>query len=112
MAYELINFQEEVIGSSFTLPVIVDFWATWCEPCGMLEPIITSLAEENKGQWQFIKVNFDEHPELAKEYNIMGIPALRIFYKGEIIASFNGLMWKPQLREWIDGELGKIALRA
>jgi putative thioredoxin len=100
--YEITDFKAEVLEHSKTMPVVVDFWAPWCTPCGWLEPVITSLAEEKKGQWCLVKVNTDEHVDLAAEYSIQGIPALRIFKDGKIIGRFNGMMYKNELSAWID----------
>ena len=105
MVNEVTDFENEVISRSESIPVLVDFWAPWCDPCLMLEPIITSLAEENPEGWKLIKVNIDDNQALADRYNIRGVPAIRIFHKGEIIANFNGLMYKPQMREWIDSQM-------
>jgi putative thioredoxin len=103
--YEVNNFEEDVIDASRTMPVVVDFWAAWCSPCLMLEPILVQLAEENKGRWKLAKVNTDHNEELANRYNIRGIPAIRIFNHGEIVASFNGLMYKPEFQRWLDENL-------
>lgn len=104
-AYEVKDFETQVIDASAQKPVIVDFWAGWCGPCVMLEPIITELAEENKDKWSFVKVNVDENEEIADRYNIRSIPAIRIFDNGEIIAHFNGLMYKKELNAWIEANL-------
>ena len=65
------NFNEEVLQSD--IPVLVDFWASWCMPCKMLTPVIEELAEEAEG-YKVGKVNVDEEPELARQYNVMSIP--------------------------------------
>jgi putative thioredoxin len=103
--YEVKNFEQQVIDDSHYMPVMVDFWASWCGPCIMLEPIIIQLAEENKNRVKFVKVNTDDNPELANRYNIMSIPAIRIFNNGEVVAAFNGLMYKPDFEKWLDQNL-------
>lgn len=104
-----INFEKEVIAPSWQQPVVVDFWAGWCEPCLMLEPIITELATENTNKWKLVKLNTDQQQDVAEQYLIRGIPAIRIFSQGKIIASFNGLMWKKDLGRWIDEAIAGAA---
>ena len=107
--FDLIDFQAEVIEASYSRPVVVDFWADWCDPCKWLEPIITELAAERKEQWAFIKINSDHEQDIAAKYNIKGIPAIRVFQKGEIVASYNGMMWKKDLDKWIDEAISGAA---
>ena len=75
------NFKEEVLDA--TLPVLVDFWAPWCGPCRMVGPIVDELAQEYAGKLKVVKVNTDEAPSIAGQYNIMSIPTLMIFKNGE-----------------------------
>ena len=74
------NFQKDVLESS--LPVLVDFWAVWCMPCKMMEPILEGLASETQGKLVVGKINVDEEPELAEKYGIVSIPTLIVFSKG------------------------------
>lgn len=103
--YEVTDFKKDILDMSRAIPVVVDFWAPWCTPCTWLEPVITALAEEKKQEWKLVKVNTDLHPELAAEYHIQGIPAIRIFRNGEIVGRFNGMMYKSDLSKWIDEAL-------
>ena len=75
------NFQNEVINQKQT--VLVDFWADWCGPCKMLTPVLKEFAEENPSI-KVCKVNVDEQPELAEQYNVMSIPFLAVFKNGEL----------------------------
>jgi putative thioredoxin len=102
MAHELTDFTKEVLEESNSIPVVVDFWAPWCEPCLMLEPILDELAVEYSGHWKLVKINIDEHVELGRQYHIMSVPSTKIFYKGDIIGSYNGLMWKNDFARWIE----------
>ncbi|MBN1523466.1 MAG: thioredoxin [Spirochaetales bacterium] len=76
------NFQKEVLESD--IPVLVDFWAPWCMPCKMMEPILAQLAGENAGKLKVGKLNVDDEGEIAGEYNIVSIPTLLLFSKGSI----------------------------
>ena len=76
------NFQQEVLNSN--VPVLVDFWASWCGPCRMLSPIVDEVAEE-RGDVKVGKVNVDEQPELAGEFGVMSIPTLLVFEQGKLV---------------------------
>ena len=75
------NFEQEVLNSD--IPVIVDFWATWCGPCKMLAPVLEEFAKEHDGTVKVGKVNVDDEPELAIKFGIVSIPTLIVFEKGE-----------------------------
>ncbi|MBF0489726.1 MAG: thioredoxin [Candidatus Omnitrophica bacterium] len=77
------NFKSEVLDSQ--TPVLVDFWAEWCGPCKMLLPIIEQLATELTGKMKIGKVNVDECPDLAGQFNVMSIPTLLVFKNGEAV---------------------------
>ncbi len=77
------NFEAEVINSD--IPVVIDFWAEWCVPCKMIDPVLAEISEEYKGKLKVAKVNVDEAGELASEYNIISIPTLMVFNKGEVV---------------------------
>ena len=93
------NFDQEVLKSS--LPVIVDFWATWCGPCQMLAPVLEEFARENEGKIKVGKVNVDENRELAMEYRISSIPTLLLFVDGELKKQALGFQTKEKLAEFI-----------
>ena len=89
------NFEEEVLKSE--IPVLVDFWATWCGPCRMLAPTIAKIAEEQSGVIKVGKVDVDEQPELAVRYGIASIPTLMVFKNGDVVKTSIGVIPKPAI---------------
>lgn len=100
-----MDFNKDVVEKSEELPVVVDFWAPWCGPCKVLGPIIEELAEESKEKWTLMKVNSDEHPDLSTQYKVKGIPAVKMFHHGEVIAEFTGALPKNQIETWLTEHL-------
>lgn len=97
-----LDFKQSVIERSHTLPIVVDFWASWCGPCQFLGPVIEALAQEAKGRWELVKVNTDENQDISNQYKIRSIPAVKMFYRGEVIAEFVGNLPKHQIIKWLD----------
>lgn len=95
------DFQYEVLAHSSQQPVVVDFWAEWCVPCRTLDPILEKLAEDSAGAFRLAKVDVDANPKLSMEYGVQGIPAVKAFRNGQVIAEFNGLRPEPQIREFL-----------
>ena len=94
------NFETEVLGSD--VPVLVDFWATWCMPCRMLAPVIEEIASENEGKIKVGKVNVDENPDLARQYRVMSIPTVLVFKNGELTATSVGVDSKENILKLLE----------
>ncbi len=95
------DFATEVIERSKTVPVVVDFWAPWCGPCRVLGPIIEAEVKALDGRAELVKVNTDESPELAYEYGIQGIPAVKAFRDGKVVSEFVGAIPAPQIQRFL-----------
>jgi thioredoxin 1 len=99
------NFEEEVLGSD--VPAEVDFWAPWCGPCHMVSPIYDKLSEEY-GNFKFCKINVDENPQTARNYNIVSIPMQMFFNDGEKVAEILGAVPEHVIRAKVDEILKKF----
>ncbi|WP_295005788.1 tetratricopeptide repeat protein [uncultured Dechloromonas sp.] len=102
------EFEAKVLIPAETVPVVVDFWAPWCEPCKVLKPMLEKLAEEFKGRFILAKVNSDENPELAQHFGVRSIPSVKVLFQGQLVDEFNGALPEGQIREFLE----RIALPA
>ncbi len=92
---------DETINSS-EIPVVVDFWAEWCGPCKMIAPILAEIAQEQQGKLTVAKLNVDDHGEIAMRYNVMSIPTLLVFDRGEMRKRLVGAKGKGQLLQELE----------
>ncbi len=95
------NFEYEVVNYSFKTPVIVDFWAHWCVPCRVFEPMLQKLAIESAGSFRLARINVDDNPKLAERMKIKNLPAVKTFVDGRIISEFTGVLPENNLREYL-----------
>jgi len=100
------NFEKEILKSD--IPIIIDFWASWCGPCQMMGPIFEELSGEYEGKLKFAKISTEEEPELAEHFQIQGIPALSIVKRNKEFGRIVGFKPKDSLRKEIESALGRV----
>ncbi|NER79715.1 MAG: thioredoxin [Leptolyngbya sp. SIO1D8] len=94
------NFEEEVLKSD--IPVVVDFWAAWCGPCRLMNPIIDTLAAQFEGKAKLAKINIDDYDQVANQYHIMGVPTLLFFKAGNLVERTEGVTPQEAIAEKIN----------
>jgi thioredoxin 1 len=95
LAVNAANFEDEVLKS--TIPVLVDFWAEWCQPCRMIGPLLDQLAGEYSGRVKICKVNVDEENDLAGRHNVVSIPTMVVYNGGQMVRQQVGAVPKAQI---------------
>lgn len=98
-----MNFEYEVVAYSQNTPVLVDFWAEWCKPCQVLGPALEKIVNEANGRLRLAKVNIDQNPNLAMQFNVRSIPTVKAFINGQVVAEFVGMQPENRLREFVNG---------
>ncbi|GAA1659564.1 tetratricopeptide repeat protein [Fodinicola feengrottensis] len=95
------SFQADVIDRSMTTPVVIDFWADWCQPCKTLSPTLENLAAEGGGSWVLVKVDVDANPRLSQALQIQSIPTVMAVIKGQLMEGFQGAIGEAEARQFI-----------
>jgi len=99
------SFQAEVIDRSFQVPVLIDLWADWCQPCKQLSPVLEKLAAEGGGSWVLAKVDTEANPRIAQALQVQSIPTVYAVIGGQLVPGFQGALPEPQVREFVGAVL-------
>jgi putative thioredoxin len=99
------NFEQIVVNGSFEVPILVDFWADWCQPCKLLMPVLAKLAEEYNGKFILAKVNTEQQQAVAMQFGIRSIPTVKLFIQGQEVDEFAGALPESEVRAFLDKHL-------
>jgi len=110
--YDLQDFEQDVIIQSQTMPVLVDFWAPWCGPCKALGPVLEKVAGEQKGRFRLVKINSDEHQEIAQQFGVRGIPSVKLIYQAQLLGEFTGAQPESAVKAFLDQYLPPLGQEA
>jgi putative thioredoxin len=102
------TFQAEVVERSLQVPVVVDLWAEWCEPCKQLSPMLERLAQAGNGAWILAKVDVDANPRVAQLFGVQSIPTVVAIAGGQPVEAFSGAQPEPQVKQWISSLLDAL----
>jgi putative thioredoxin len=102
------SFKADVLAASTRQPVLVDFWAPWCGPCKQLAPVLEKAVADSKGKVTLVKMNIDDHPQIAGQLGIQSIPAVIAFSKGQPVDGFVGALPESQIRGFIERLVGPL----
>ena len=103
------TFQSEVLDRSFQVPVLIDLWATWCEPCKQLSPVLERLANAAGGSWILAKIDVDANPRISQALQVQSIPSVFAVIGGQLVPGFQGALPEAQVREFVDAVLDAAA---
>ena len=96
------TFQAEVLDRSMTVPVVLDFWATWCQPCTQLSPILERFAEDDAGAWILARIDVDANQRLSQAAQVQSIPTVHVVWQGQLVPGFTGALPEAQVRAFLD----------
>jgi putative thioredoxin len=102
------TFQAEVVERSLQVPVVVDLWAEWCEPCKQLSPLLERLAQAANGAWILAKVDVDANPRIAQLFGVQSIPTVVAIAGGQPVEAFAGVQPEPQIKQWLSALLDAL----
>ena len=102
------SFQSDVVERSLEVPVVVDLWAQWCEPCKQLSPVLERLAQQGRGTWILAKVDIDANPRIAQAFGVKSIPMVIALAGGQPVTGFNGARPEPEIRQFIDSLISQL----
>lgn len=100
--FALKDFRADVVEESKKRPVVIDFWAEWCGPCKTLGPTIEKLAKAAKGRWKLVKIDTEAHQQIAAQFGIKSIPAVKMVYQGKLIGEFTGALPEHEIVKWLN----------
>lgn len=103
------TFTAEVIERSMRVPVILDLWATWCQPCKQLSPVLEKLAAEAGGRWVLAKVDVDANPQISQALRVQSIPTVLAIFQGQAVTGFQGALPEAQVRQWLNQLMEALA---
>lgn len=98
---DMSNFQQVVLEGSMNTPVVLDCWASWCEPCKNLMPVLEKLAREYNGAFVLAKLNIEDHQQIAAQLGIRSVPDVKLIMQGQLYDEFQGALPEGQIREWL-----------
>ncbi|MEL6177729.1 MAG: thioredoxin [Myxococcota bacterium] len=96
------TFEQEILQRSQQVPVVIDFWATWCGPCQTLSPVLEELAQEGEGRWILAKIDTDANPNIARAFRIRSIPTVMAMVEGKVINHFAGALPRSEVKRWLE----------
>ena len=102
MALTTSELFKQILEKCKKIPLVIDFWASWCEPCKQLSPVLDKLAEESEGHWELVKIDVDEHQELALQFGVQALPTVKLLHMDRLLAEFSGPLPEAELREWLE----------